>query len=166
MFAFIIVFAFGAAASLTVLTESKLGTEKSLFIGAWLTLLGFLLFGPSPLLPFLENTGLWEGVIAVTVMIIGNAFPVILTPPWGLSILRSYGMSEEEASVKTATYSIVLMAIGQFLGPVPASYVAGAYGVGWANTMLGVATAAIVCVSLFVFNRMEKLESAKTGEMV
>ena len=74
-----------------------------------LVLLGFLLLGPSPVLWFLQDAGIWEGSLAVFVMMLGNAFAVILAPPWSLGVAGSYGMGEEEASVKTASYAIITM---------------------------------------------------------
>jgi hypothetical protein len=61
-------------------------------MAAPLSCLGNLMIGPSPLLPFLEGSGLWEGIAAFVISFMGNAFPLLLGAPWGLKFALSYGM--------------------------------------------------------------------------
>lgn len=166
MFAAVIFVAFGGASTLVVILEAKIGTKASICIGAYSACLGYLLLGPAPPFWFLQNTGSWEGILALTLMFTGNTFPMILTAGWGLTMAQRYGMSEEEASVKTASYAIVIMAIGQTLGPVPGSALAGHFGVGWATMTIGSCTLAFILLLVGVDGKLEKVESEKSKALL
>lgn len=166
IFTGIIFVAIGLGSALSVLLEKSIGTRLSILLGALLTFIGFLMVGPSPLLgPTFEQTGLWEGIFGVTVMLLGNTFPMVLGPPLGLSIAQSYGMSEEEASIKTATYAIVVTAFAQALGPVPESLLAASLGLGVANTIVGASVFGAIMLCLLLIGGQPS-SSSQTAQLV
>jgi len=175
----------GATAAGPVL-EEKIGTVPML---RWATLtvgIGLFMVGPSPLIglgwtelavlaewgsgaggpALMPGVGIWEPIIAFSVTFFGNGLFMILCPPWTLKMAAKYGMGEEEATVKTASYTIVSMAISQFLGPVPGSLLAHHYGVGWACTILSISAVILSATLLLIFDRIVAADTAKVNEMV
>jgi hypothetical protein len=74
--------------------------------------------------------------------------------------------TEEEASVKTASYSIIIMALSQTLGPVPGSLLASTYGVPWACTMLGGTALFLTWACLLYVKRLQNMEATQATLML
>ena len=155
MGAMIVGFMSGNVASIAI--EQSFGTLTSLGVGLTFFGLGYLLLGPSPLLPFLPTTGtsgLVMACIAWAVLLFGNAFPVILGAPLSMKFAMEYGLDEDEASAQTAMFSIILMALGLCIGPVFGGLSASKYGVPWTNTFLGINALVFSVLGLFMLNRL------------
>jgi len=166
IFMFIMLFAFGGGSALGATLVGTLGEVKTTSIGAGFLFLSYAMFGPSTLLPFLKGTGLWEGIASIFFLGLGASFPTVVCPPWALQIAQGYGMSEEEAAVKTASYTILMMAISMTAGPVPASALAGLVSIPWASTIMGVSIALLFGLCMLAFVTIQTKEAAKVQEMV
>jgi len=159
IFAVITFVSFGGGAALAPTMEEKFGSVDTIWVGIGIVTFGFLLIGPSPILWFLQGTGLWEGVLAFLLTFLGNSLIIISSPNWGLKMAAFYGLSEEEASVKTASYAIVSMAISQSLGPVPGAVLAHSFGVPWACTLLGLGGLGCIAALLKYYDNIVKAEA-------
>jgi len=166
IFAVVTFVSFGGGAALSPIIEEKMGNVKTVWLAIGIVAFGFLLIGPSPILWFLQGTGVWEGVLAFIVTFLGNAIITISTPNWGLKMAAFYGLSEEEAAVKTASYAIVSMAISQSLGPVPAALLVHNFEVPMACTLLGIGALGLTGACLAYFQKLTTAEAASTAEMV
>ena len=147
--------------------EASLGTYIALIIGFASFGCGYLLIGPSPLLPFMPAAtgvaGYITAILGWEVLLFGNAIPVSLGAPLALKFAMEFGLDEEEAAVQSASFNITIMALGLFFGPVFGGWGADNIGVPWTNTALGLAVIALSTILIFLIPLFEK---KGTGELV
>ena len=140
--------------------EASFGTYVSLLIGFGCFGGGYLLIGPSPLLPFIPAAqgvaGYITSILGWEVLLFGNAIPVALGAPLSLKFAMEFGLDEEEASVQTASFNITLMALGLFFGPVFGGWGADNIGVPWTNTALGLNAIVMSAIGIFLIPFFEK----------
>ena len=130
-----------------------MGTEGALRVGFAACLVGYLLMGPSPLLPFLD-WGYVEGGLGLFVLLFGQAFPFTLCAPLMMNIaMTEGGFEEEDAAIQGATLQISLMALALFFGPFLGGIFADNFGAQWANTINGALYAAIAYLAIYLLTK-------------
>jgi MFS family permease len=78
---------------------------------------GYLIIGPSPLLPFLSTTQVWIPIIGSVLWGIGIAFPFVILYSFACNISIGAGWQDTEAAIQWATINILLTGAGLMIGP-------------------------------------------------
>ena len=142
----------------STMVEGFMGNKGALVMGFAFFLLGYMMLGPSPLLPWLD-LGVWEAGLGMGVLLFGQAFSMVLCAPLIVKYGMAKGISMEDAAIQTATLSITLMAIALFFGPLLGGVLAENYGAQWANTLNGVSYAAVAAFALIVLFAIDQPSS-------
>lgn len=158
-----VVIGFMVGSVVVVKLEETYSTSRAILFGFFMFALGYILVGPSPLLPFLPHTG-WGGLTIVIlgwyILLLGNGALVTITPPLILKYATEFGLSEQDAPAETAMLNILMTALALFVGPVFGAVSAQHLGAPWTNTLLGINLLVVGPLTILLLNRLSS--SSKT----
>jgi len=162
---FLVIAGFIAGSAIAPMLESATDSFTALIVGFALFGAGYLLLGPTPLFAAEGAGGLFFAIFAWWLLLVGNAFPVVLAPPMSIKYANEYGLNEDEAASQSATFNIAAMALSMMIGPVFGGVGADTIGVPWTNTAFGFNVIWMSVLGVFVLKKLDT-KGGKSNELV
>lgn len=97
--------------------DKMLGPVPAILFGLLTVGSGYLIIGPSALLPFLPATEVWIPLMGTLVWGIGTSFPLVILNSFVTNVAIGAGWPEMDAAIQWATIQIILSGVSLFLGP-------------------------------------------------
>jgi len=117
-------------AAVVAKTDYLIGSIPTILFGLITMGSGYMIIGPSPLLPFLSHSSSWIPIVGSALWAIGIGFPMVILNSFVCNIAIGAGWSEMDASIQLSTIQILLTGAALMLGPPLSAVLIAKLGVG------------------------------------